>query len=82
MTWRDAFLAQARSDAEIRRLLNRQRTAYSHQLHYLQMLTEKLAKGLMAPVDGAPPAPTHSAFVRCLPPQASRPHKLPATLDP
>lgn len=50
MTWREAFLNQARSDAEIRRLLNRERTEYSHQLHYLQMVTEKLAKGLAAAI--------------------------------
>ena len=66
MNWRDAFLAQARSDAEIRILLNRKRCEYSHQLHYLQMVTEKLAKGLMASQNNAPPVKTHAAFVRCL----------------
>lgn len=66
MNWREAFLAQARSDAKIRDLLNRKRCEYSHQLHYLQMVTEKLAKGLMATPNNAPPAKTHAAFVRYL----------------
>ncbi len=66
MNWREAFLAQARSDAEIRVLLNRKRCDYSHQLHYLQMVTEKLAKGLLAPQKNAPPAKTHAGFVRLL----------------
>lgn len=66
MNWREAFLAQARSDAAIRVLLNREGCEYSHQLHYLQMMTEKLAKGLMAPRNNAPPVKTHAAFVRCL----------------
>lgn len=66
MSWRTAFLAQARSDAAIRRLLNRERTEYSHQLHYLQMMTEKLAKSLLASAGPDPPATDHAAFVRCL----------------
>ena len=62
MTWREAFLAQARADAKVRELLNRAQAAYSHQLHYLQMVTEKLAKALMC-TQNAPPKATHSAFV-------------------
>jgi hypothetical protein len=67
MTWREAFLVQARSDDAVRRLLNRNRTEYAHQLHYLQMATEKLAKAIMMrDADAAPPAQTHVAFVSCL----------------
>lgn len=65
MNWREAFLAQARSDAAIRVLLNREGCEYSHQLHYLQMMTEKLAKGLMAN-GNAPPPKTHAGLVACL----------------
>jgi hypothetical protein len=67
MTWRSAFLQQARSDNAIRRLLNREKAAYSHQLHYLQMTAEKLAKGVMTPensMDG--PRVSHAALVRAL----------------
>ena len=67
MSWGDAFLRQARGDDEIRRLLNRSDVAYSHRLHYLQMVTEKLAKGLQADTTAAePPLPSHRAFVRLL----------------
>lgn len=67
MNWREGFLRQARSDAHVMRLLNQHRAAYSHQLHYLQMVTEKLAKGLLSPLGTGPaPTPSHSAFVRCL----------------
>ena len=67
MTWREAFLVQARSDAAVRRLLNRERTEYAHQLHYLQMVTEKLAKAMMMrDTDAGPPARTHADFVSCL----------------
>ncbi len=67
MSWRAAFILQARSDNEIRRLLNKEKVEYSHQLHYLQMTTEKLAKGMLtSPSSSNPPTFTHSAFVRCL----------------
>lgn len=65
MNWREAFLHQARSDAAIRVLLNRDGCEYSHQLHYLQMMTEKLAKGLMAKGNDPPPK-THAGLVGCL----------------
>lgn len=67
MTWRDAFLAQARSDAGVRRVLNHQQVAYSHQLHYLQMMTEKISKAVLTPAGSVePPRPSHVQFVRCL----------------
>jgi hypothetical protein len=67
MSWREAFLKQARSENRLREVLNDPQVEYSHRLHYLQMVTEKLAKGFMAdPSDPQPPNPTHGAFVRLL----------------
>ena len=67
MSWRSAFLLQARSDYDTREILNTQRVEYCHQLHYLQMASEKLAKGFLTPVASTePPKMTHAAFVRCL----------------
>src|SRR5687767_9507415 len=65
MTWREAFLAQTRGDARVREILNREKAAYSHQLHYFQMVAEKLAKALMC-TENAPPKASHSAFVNGL----------------
>jgi hypothetical protein len=65
MTWRIAFIRQARSDDKVRQLLNRPDVEYSHRLHYLQMTSEKLAKGLMA-TDQDPPPQTHRMLVRIL----------------
>ncbi|HYF51071.1 MAG TPA: hypothetical protein VEJ63_16780 [Planctomycetota bacterium] len=63
MTWREAFLRQARIDAELWRCLDE--TAFSHQLHYFQMVTEKLAKGYLTPATSAkPPSHTHIRLVR------------------
>lgn len=39
-----AFLAQARSDWDVYKLLSAQELPRCHELHYLQMATEKLAK--------------------------------------
>ena len=67
MSWRTAFLAQARSDNDLRKFLNRSQVPYSHQLHYLQMAAEKLAKGFMtSPTATDPPGFSHAAFVSCL----------------
>lgn len=50
------------------------RVEYSHQLHYLQMVTEKLAKAMLTPVGSLDPAPTsHTAFVRMLQSLKGRP---------
>ena len=65
LTWRSAFLRQAQSDHAVFRLLNRERQPFCQQLHYLQMATEKLAKGFLCPVDGSVrPQPVHRAFTR------------------
>jgi hypothetical protein len=67
MNWHEAFLRQARSDEAVRRRLNDSVTEYSHRLHYLQMVTEKLAKAFqVGPRDSDPPSVTHRAFVRFL----------------
>ncbi|MCX7015034.1 MAG: hypothetical protein NTW86_21185 [Candidatus Sumerlaeota bacterium] len=66
MDWRSAFFLQARSDFRIlRHLIAWGGAKPCHRLHYLQMATEKLAKGFST--DGTiPPATVHSAFVRFL----------------
>ncbi len=52
MDWRTANLTQARSDFEMLQTLSRQQAPPCHQLHYLQMSTEKLAKGFSTPPMG------------------------------
>jgi hypothetical protein len=67
VSWRAAFLAQARSDNNTRKLLNRSKVEYCHQLHYLQMTAEKMAKGFLTePTARNPPPFTHTAMVRFL----------------
>lgn len=80
MNWRSAFLRQAASDEAVRRLLERSGVEQCHRLHYLQMVTEKLAKGLLTEAGAPnPPPPTHQAFVRALQIVKNRPdirHRL------
>lgn len=67
MNWREAFLRQARSDFSNFWLLNSLDASYAHQLHYLQMTTEKLGKALLIPVSSdEAPALSHRAFVTSL----------------
>src|SRR5690349_17478881 len=67
MSWRDAFLRQARSENAVRLRLNDPEVEYSHRLHYTQMVAEKLAKGLQVrPDETDPPPTTHRALVRLL----------------
>ena len=67
MSWKDAFLAQARSDDAVRRLLAADpAVARCHVLHYLQMSTEKLAKAVDVMQSDRPPQATHSGLVRLL----------------
>jgi hypothetical protein len=74
VSWRAAFLRQAASDEAVRRLLDRAGVEWCHGLHYLQMVAEKLAKGLLATAsDPPPPPPTHQAFVRLLQIAKNRP---------
>jgi len=67
MNWREAFLRQARSENSVRNRLNDPQIEYSHRLHYLQMDTEKLAKGYRAPPNDYDHSPqVHTGFVRFL----------------
>ena len=67
MGWHEAYLAQARSEEGIRKQLTAARVEYCHRLHYLQMVSEKLAKATLTPIGSPRPAPTtHTAFVRML----------------
>jgi len=67
MDWREAFFCQARSEHAVFARLNRAQVAYSHQLHYVQMVTEKLAKGFLTKAGSAkPPQTTHIALVKML----------------
>ncbi len=67
MTWREAFLKQAASDNAVRKVLNDAQVAYAHRLHYLQMVTEKLGKGLTTREgDSDPPPMVHAALVKML----------------
>jgi hypothetical protein len=59
MSWRDAFLKQARSDYLVSRHLNTSHLPLCHQLHYLQMASEKLAKAYLCRPGGSHPGTTH-----------------------
>ena len=56
---------QTRSDHSVLRLLRKQGAAPCHQLHYLQMVTEKLGKAYFWR-SGSPPPKSHVSFVRFL----------------
>ena len=62
MDWRTAYLTQAKSDYAMPLKLNREEALLCHRLHYLQMATEKLAKGFLTPSGGARYPRTHNAF--------------------
>ncbi|HEY4329089.1 MAG TPA: hypothetical protein VGN88_05080 [Phycisphaerae bacterium] len=66
MDWKEAFVMQARSDYEMLERLNRSDCEYSHRLHYLQMFSEKLAKGWMAEFEARRPNLSHVVLVRML----------------
>ncbi len=66
MNWKEAFVAQARSDFALMQRLNRTDCEYSHRLHYLQMFSEKLAKGMLAGFRGAAPDHSHIVLVQML----------------
>lgn len=56
---------QTRSDHAVLLLLRRQGASPCHQLHYLQMVTEKLGKAYFWRT-GSPPRKSHASFVRFL----------------
>lgn len=63
MDWRDALLVQARSDFEMLQFLRSHQAPFCHQLHFLQMATEKLGKGFATAPGGPQPPKVHRAFV-------------------
>ena len=63
MDWRDALLVQARSDFEMLSFLRLHNAPFCHQLHFLQMATEKLGKGFATAPGGGQPVKVHRAFV-------------------
>ena len=74
MGWHEAYLIQARGEHAILKKLARPEIEYSHRLHYLQMVTEKLAKAMLTPPGSSTPAPTsHLMFVRMLQVLKARP---------
>lgn len=74
MNWRDAFFVQAWSDYQIFLKLNTPQCPMCHKLHYLQMTTEKLAKGFLCHFSGgdAPAKKTHIVFSQFLKVSKSR----------
>lgn len=66
MDWRTALFEQAGSDYRILQLLIAQNAPFCHRLHYLQMATEKLAKGFSTPPGGPQPPKVHRDFVSFL----------------
>jgi hypothetical protein len=63
--FQDLWWQQTKSDHGILVLLRKQGGAACHQLHYLQMVTEKLAKAYFWRT-GAPPPRNHAGFVQFL----------------
>jgi hypothetical protein len=68
LIWRDAFFSQAWSDYTVFEEMSRSAHPRCHMLHYLQMTTEKLAKGFLCDFSGedAPAKKTHIAFSKFL----------------
>lgn len=64
--WRTAYFRQARSDYETLQFLEEASAPFCQRLHYLQMATEKLAKGF-ATAPGGPQQPkVHRGYVQFL----------------
>lgn len=70
--WRSAYLEQAKSDYAMF-ILIRDQAPVCHSLHYLQMATEKLAKGFLTPPGGARYARTHDALIKFMRLSKTRP---------
>jgi hypothetical protein len=68
MNWKDAFLKQSYSDYDIFQYLQKSQNkiAFCHQLHYLQMATEKFAKAQLCIDDDPPGKMTHFVLVKYL----------------
>lgn len=63
--YQERWWRQAKPDLEVLQLLEKQHRASCHQLHYLQMATEKLGKAYFWH-KGVPPQKSHANFVRFL----------------
>ncbi len=63
--YQQVWWEQTRADYKVLLLLRRVGAAPCHQLHYLQMVTEKLGKAYFWRL-GRPPRTTHASFVRFL----------------
>lgn len=62
--WRSSYLEQAKSDYKMFKSIDQ--APLCHSLHYLQMTTEKLAKGFLTQPGGGRYGKTHDAFVKFL----------------
>ena len=63
--YQEVWWQQARADHDVLLLLRGQRAAPCHQIHYLQMVTEKVAKARFWRA-GTPPPRSHAGFVQFL----------------
>lgn len=63
--YQEVWWQQAKSDYETFVLIRGQGVAQCHTLHYLQMVTEKIAKAYLWR-SGSPPPQSHSGFVQFL----------------
>ena len=70
--WRTSYLEQAKSDYGVFTLLRNQ-ASLCHSLHYLQMATEKLAKGFLTRPGGTRYGRTHDALVKFMRLSKTRP---------
>jgi hypothetical protein len=61
--WSEAFITQARSDWDVYQEL-KDNHSQCHELHYLQMTTEKLSKAALAVT--AKPQKSHQVFIKFL----------------
>ena len=70
--WRSSYLEQAKSDYAMFSLIRNQ-APLCQSLHYLQMATEKMAKGFLTRPGGSRYGRTHDAFVRFMRAARTRP---------
>jgi hypothetical protein len=70
--YQQVWWEQTRADHALLQALRKRGDAPCHQLHYLQMVTEKLGKAYFWRV-GHPPRSTHASFVRFLQALNNRP---------
>jgi hypothetical protein len=64
-SFQELWWKQAKSDHDLLIRLRELGASPCHQLHYLQMTTEKLGKGYFWR-SGVPPLKSHASFVQCL----------------